>query len=75
MSPNGALDVAVKVLKDCHEVGNRESQQVKLLTEAAIMGQFIHPNIVRLCGLVTITQPVSDYYIMKSKIYYLRIRF
>ena len=63
MSPNGALDVAVKVLKDCHEAGNQESQQVKLLTEAAIMGQFIHPNIVRLFGLVTITQPVSDYII------------
>ena len=48
------IEVAVKVLKD-------ESEKVKLLKEAAIMGQFAHPNIVQLYGLTTITEPVSVY--------------
>ena len=46
------IEVAVKVLKD-------ESEKVKLLKEAAIMGQFAHPNIVQLYGLTTVTKPVS----------------
>ena len=46
------IEVAVKVLKD-------ESEKVKLLKEAAIMGQFAHPNIVQLYGLTTIIEPVS----------------
>ena len=47
-------EVAAKVLKD-------ESEKVRLLQEAAIMGQFAHPNIVQLYGLTTITEPVSVY--------------
>ena len=46
------IEVAVKVLKD-------ESEKAKLLKEAAIMGQFAHPNIVQLYGLTTISEPVS----------------
>ena len=48
----GQIEVAIKILKD-------ESEKVKLLKEAAIMGQFAHPNIVQLYGLTTITEPVS----------------
>ena len=57
MAPKGPMEVALKVLKT--DESDQESQQVKLLIEAAIMGQFKHPNIVRLYGMVTVTQPVS----------------
>ena len=53
------IEVAVKVLKD-------ESEKVKLLKEAAIMGQFAHPNIVQLYGLTTITEPVSVHGVMQG---------
>ena len=37
-----------------------EQELVKFLQEAAIMGQFHHPNVVRLHGMVTVGEPVSD---------------
>ena len=49
------MQVAVKAL-------NREAsegEKIKFLQEAAIMGQFIHPNIVKLHGVVTMGNPVS----------------
>ena len=49
------LDVAVKLLRK----GSNELDRLKFLQEAAIMGQFSHPNIVRLHGVVTISEPVS----------------
>ena len=49
------IQVAVKVVKTEAE----EMQRVKLLQEAAIMGQFSHPNVVRLNGVVTVGDPVS----------------
>ena len=49
------IDVAVKKLKP----SATESDRVKFLQEAAIMGQFRHPNIVNLIGVVTIGNPVS----------------
>ena len=49
------VQVAVKVVKTEAE----EMQRVKLLQEAAIMGQFAHPNVVRLNGVVTVGDPVS----------------
>ena len=40
-------DVAVKSLEN----GTSEEERVKFLQEAAIMGQFNHPNIVRIMGI------------------------
>ena len=37
-----------------------EEDRVKFLQEAAIMGQFSHPNVVKLYGVVTVGEPVSD---------------
>ena len=54
-SPTGSVNVAIKTLN-----GNTsEDERVKFLQEAAIMGQFHHPNIVKLYGMVTIEEPVS----------------
>ena len=55
-SPKGALDVAVKQLQP----GASEEEKIKFLQEAAINGQFRHPNIVMLMGVVTVGEPVSD---------------
>ena len=50
-----SLFIAVKKLLD-----NASSvERVKLLQEAAIMGQFSHPNVIKLYGLVTVAEPVS----------------
>ena len=53
-SPRGALDVAVKQLQP----GASEGEKVKFLQEAAINGQFRHPNVVKLMGVVTVGEPV-----------------
>ena len=55
LAPWGPTDSAVKKL---HE-GSSEVDRVKFLQEAAIMGQFFHPNIVQLYGVVTMGEPVS----------------
>lgn len=52
----GMLDVAVKMLNN----KATERDTVRFLQEAAIMGQFRHPNIVRLHGVVTVGEPVSS---------------
>ena len=54
-SPAGSTAVAIKMLRD----GASEEEKVKFLQEAAIMGQFHHPNIVKLHGVVTVGEPVS----------------
>ena len=54
-SPMGAMDVAVKQLQP----GASEEDKVKFLQEAAINGQFRHPNVVKLMGVVTTGEPVS----------------
>ena len=51
-STNKAVVVAVKSLAS-------EENKVKFLQEAVIMGQFSHPNIVNLYGVVTSGVPVS----------------
>ena len=50
-------DVAVKTLKE----GAGELEKVKFLQEAAIMGQFSHPNVVKLYGVITEGEPVSQH--------------
>ena len=54
-SKDETIEVAVKKLKS----GVSEGDRVKFLQEAAINGQFRHPNIVKLMGVVTIGDPVS----------------
>ena len=53
-SPTKTLTVALKSLKSSAS----DEERLKLLQEAAIMGQFIHPHIVRLYGVVTQSEPV-----------------
>ena len=48
-------EVAVKTLKP----GSSENDKVRFLQEAAIMGQFNHPYVVKLYGVVTVGDPVS----------------
>ena len=55
MSAAGSFDVAVKQLRD--DVS--EKDKVKFLQEAAIMGQFNHPGIVMMFGVVKEVKPVS----------------
>ena len=54
-SPGGPVEVAIKTLR----ANAPEEERVKFLQEAAIMGQFHHPNIVKLHGVVTVGDPVS----------------
>ena len=56
-SPRGPVDVAVKRLNE----GVTESDRVKFLKEAAIMGQFQHPHVIKLHGVVTVGEPVRSY--------------
>ena len=51
----GVMDVAVKLVHP----GASEEEKVKFLQEAAINGQFRHPNVVKLMGVVTLGEPVS----------------
>ena len=43
------LEVAVKTMEE----GASEEDRVKFLQEAAIMGQFNHPNIISLLGIIS----------------------
>ena len=59
-TPGGLVSVAVKTLKD----GASDTDRIKFLQEAAINGQFRHPNIVQLLGVVTLGDPVSSFYLL-----------
>lgn len=48
------LQVAVKTLSPQAS----EEDRIKFLQEAAVMGQFTHPNIVKLHGVITVDLPV-----------------
>ncbi|XP_019854632.1 PREDICTED: tyrosine-protein kinase Src42A-like [Amphimedon queenslandica] len=50
----GSVSVAIKTLND----NTSEDERVKFLQEAATMGQFHHPNVVKLHGVVTIGHPI-----------------
>ena len=54
-SRTGPMNVAVKTLKEQAS----EEDKIKFLQEAAINGQFHHPNIIQLFGVVTVGEPVS----------------
>ena len=54
-TPYGPQEVAIKMLKE----GSTDKRKATFLQEAAIMGQFRHPHIVRLLGAVTVDEPVS----------------
>ena len=55
-SVSGATkEVAIKTLR----AGSSEEAKVRFLQEAAIMGQFFHPYVVRLYGVVTVGEQVS----------------
>ena len=54
-SPAGTVEVAVKTLQSSAS----QEDRVKFLQEAAINGQFRHPNVVKLLGVVTVGEPVS----------------
>ena len=55
-SPTGpSQEVAVKLVKK----GAPREETLKLLQEAAILGQFKHNHIVHLVGVVTVDEPVS----------------
>ena len=47
--------VALKSLEE----GASQQEKIKLLQEAAIMGQFNHPNVLRLYGVVAEQDTVS----------------
>ena len=47
-------EVAVKICR----AGASEALKAKFLMEAAIMGQFNHPNVVTLYGVVTMSEQV-----------------
>ena len=51
----GSKKVAVKIMRP----SALDSNRVKFLQEAAIMGQFFHSNVVKLHGVVTVGEPVS----------------
>ena len=55
--PGGKMAVAVKVMKPSIAVGSK----VRFLQEAAVMGQFFHPNVIKLHGVVTVGEPVRLY--------------
>ena len=54
-TPYGPQDVAMKMLKSWSE----EKDKINFLKEAALMGQFRHPHVIRLLGTVTVGDPVS----------------
>ena len=49
-------EVAVKSPTD----GSTEEKRIEFLQEAAIIGQFRHPNVLALCGIAMTREPVSN---------------
>ena len=54
-STGTSQEVAVKLVKK----GAPQEEMLKLLQEAAILGQFRHYHIIHLVGVVTVDEPVS----------------
>ena len=53
-SEGGVKEVAVKTMEN----GASEEERIKFLQEAAIMGQFNNPYIIKIYGAIITTQPV-----------------
>ena len=60
-SEGRAKEVAVKTMEN----GASEEDRVKFLQEAAIMGQFYNPYVVKIYGVLTSSHPVRNYYLLK----------
>ena len=54
-SEGGVQEVAAKSMEN----GASEEDRIKFLQEAAIMGQFNNPYIVKIYGVLIASQPVS----------------
>lgn len=57
-------EVAVKSLAD----DTTEEKRIQFLQEAAIMGQFKHPNVITLHGVLLDRDPVSEHFCMGGKL-------
>ena len=55
-SEGGVKEVAVKTMEN----GASEEQRIKFLQEAAIMGQFNNPHVIKIYGVLTSNQPVKN---------------
>lgn len=55
--------VAIKTLKG----GYTDKQRRDFLAEASIMGQFDHPNIIRLEGVVTRSKYIHDSWLIEGE--------
>ncbi len=55
VSPNSSVDAAIKTLKE----DATTEDKIRFLQEAAIMGQFKHPNVVTMYGVVVNDNKVS----------------
>ena len=49
----GFFAVSTTILLSFSKPGSSEKNQKDFLSEASIMGQFDHPNVIRLVGVVT----------------------
>lgn len=54
-SPHGVVEVMAKVMSK----GCSEEARLDLLQKAAVMGQFTHPKVLQLFGVVSVEEPVS----------------
>ena len=66
-SPHGEVEVMAKALNK----GCNEEARVSLLQEAAVMGQFIHPRVLQLFGVVSVGEPVSYVLINNAMKYFM----
>ena len=51
----GEVPIAVKTLKE----PTSEERKIALFQEAIIMGQFSHPNVIRILGIVSVIEPYA----------------
>lgn len=68
------ISVAIKTLKS----GYSNQEKLDFLSEASIMGQFDHPNVIHLEGVVTQSRPlmiITEYMENGSLDVYLKVRY